>query len=178
MEAAGLTIRDFLAQVEALLPARLPPELRPYQRRQVWSLFQVHYGNPAIHYEVWPQRKTGRLEIGLHFEGVREESYAWAARLAERALEVRSALGPGVELEEWTSSWARLHETWAMNSLTGELAERVAGRLATYIAALQPLLVGADIPVEQAPSPGPEDARPRGSSRHWRRRRRARLPGA
>lgn len=136
-----MRIRDFLLQVYDALPPRLPKALRKHQWRVRWSLLQVYFAEPAVHYEVWVQKRAGRIEIGLHFEGEQEESYRWAEALAPRALEIQAQLGPAVELEEWTQSWTRLHETHRLDGqLTPELAEQVAERLARFIEVLEPMV--------------------------------------
>ncbi len=123
------------------LARELPEPLQDHQWRLRWSMLQVFFQSSTIHYEVWVQRKAGRIEIGLHFESEREESYRWAEALAERSLEIQAQLGPSVELEEWTKSWTRLHETWALEGdLTDELAEGAAARLAQFMAVLEPIL--------------------------------------
>ena len=135
-----MRIRDFLLLVYDALSRQLPEPLREHQWRVRWSLLQVYFDRPIVHYEVWVQRKAGRIEIGLHFEGEREESYRWAEALAPRALEIQAQLGPGVELEEWTQSWTRLHETRPLSGdLSDELAEEVAQRLARFIEVLEPI---------------------------------------
>jgi hypothetical protein len=53
--------------------------------------------------------------------------------------EVMARLGPQVELEEWTSSWTRIHQTLPYDPLSEPLAEEVARRLAEMIAVLQPI---------------------------------------
>jgi hypothetical protein len=135
--------------VHDVLAKRLPKPLRRYEWRVRSSLLQVYFGEPSVHYEVWVQRKTGSIEIGLHFEGEREENYRWAETLAPRSLEIQAKLGPNVELEEWTKSWTRLHEqrrfgggdTWKPSrDLTEELAEDVAERLAAFIETMEPIL--------------------------------------
>jgi hypothetical protein len=136
----AVRIRDFLLQVYDALPPRLPPEFRDHRWRVRWSLLQVYFETPAIHYEVWVQKRARKIEIGLHFEAPRDESYAWAEAFAPLALEVQARLGPGVELEEWTSSWTRLHETRSFEGdLTEELAVDVAERLARFIEVLEPM---------------------------------------
>jgi hypothetical protein len=138
----AVRIRDFLTLVYDSFARRLPTRYREHQWRIRFSFLQVYFTSPAIHYEVWVQRKTGRIEIGLHFEGERDENYRWAAALANRALEIQAQLGPEVELEEWTPAWTRLHETKAIDGKLSEaLAEEVAARLARYIEALEPVLV-------------------------------------
>jgi hypothetical protein len=137
----AMRIRDFLLLTYDALGERLADDYRDHQWRLRWSLLQVYFESPAVHYEAWVQRKTGRIEIGLHFEGEPEANYRWAQALAPRALEIQARLGPGVELEEWTRSWTRLHETRPLaGELTLELAQQVAERLAEFIGALEPIL--------------------------------------
>src|SRR4030042_859375 len=128
-----MRIRDFLMLVQERLEPLLPPSAcggRSFQARVRFTLLQVYFEHPSLHYEVWPQRKTGRIEIGLHFEGEPETNYRWAAVLAERMPEVLAALGPAMELEEWTPAWTRLHQTPPLGALdeseAPEAAERVA----------------------------------------------------
>jgi hypothetical protein len=108
-----------------------------------YAALQAHYGNPRVHYEVWLVRKTGRIEVGLHFEDERERNLRLALALAAHADVLRAAIGPEVELEEWTASWTRLHETLPLGPLTDELCDEVAARLAAIVAATQPLLAEA-----------------------------------
>ena len=141
-------IWQFLQLVHDLLSRRLKGSLREPNLRMQPSLLQVYFDDPAVHYEVWVQRKSRTLEIGLHFEGEREENKRWAQALSRRAPEVRALLGSRVELEEWTRKWTRLHESRSVGgdewhpkqSLTPQLAEEVAERLARYIEAMEPIL--------------------------------------
>src|SRR5262245_26036672 len=96
--------QEFLHAVQERAAARLPEDLRGWNARVMYGALQAHYGNPRVHYEVWLVRKTGRIEVGLHFEEQKEVSYAWAEYLAGYADALRAAIGPDVELEEWTSS--------------------------------------------------------------------------
>jgi len=142
-------LQTFLMHVHDTLAARLPKPLRRYKWRVRSSLLQVYFGEPAVHYEVWVQRKTGTIEVGLHFEGEREENYRWAETLASRAPEILGELGPSVELEEWTQRWTRLHESrpfgggdgWKPSrDLSEELAEQIGERLARFIQVLEPIV--------------------------------------
>lgn len=136
-----MRIRDFLSRVYDALPDLLPASYRDHHWRLRWSTLQVYFDKPSVHYEVWVQKSAGRIEVGLHFEGERDESYAWAEALAPRAIEIQAQLGASVELEEWTASWTRLHETVAIEGkLTEELAGEVARRLARYVEVLEPIL--------------------------------------
>lgn len=136
-----IRIKDFLGLVYDKLPEQLPEALRDHQWRIRWSLLQVYFQKPNVHYEVWVQRKARQIELGLHFEAERDESYRWAEALAPRAIEIQAQLGEHAELEEWTASWTRLHETIHMETdLSEELANEVAARLARYIEVLEPIL--------------------------------------
>ena len=141
-------IAIFLERISDSFARHLPKRLRNCNVRVMPSLIQVDFGDPSVHYEVWVQRKTRALEIGLHFEGERERNYRWAEALAARAPEIQSQLGPQAEIEEWTRKWTRLHETvpvagdeWRpKESLTPALADETARRLARYISVLEPIV--------------------------------------
>ena len=154
--------QEFLHGVRERAAARLPDGLRGWKARVMYAALQTHYGNPRVHYEVWLVRKTGRIEVGLHFEGDKESNHAWAAFLAQHADTLRAAIGPEVELEDWTASWTRLHETLPLGALDETLCDEVAERLAAIVAATQPLLAEA----------GANSPRPRtyhGPKRDWRK---------
>ena len=157
-----IRVRDFMSLVLERATELLPPELRGFSARIRFVWLQLHYWTPKVHYEVWLTRKTGRIEIGLHFEGEREFSYRWAEVMAARMPEVMARLspkatrrgeGPQVELEEWTSSWTRIHQTLPYDPLSEPLAEEVARRLAEMMAVLQPIVEGerASVPPELSP---------------------------
>lgn len=136
-----MRVADFMALLQDRTLELLPPDLREscqHRVRFVW--FQVHFHSPKVHYEVWLARKNERIEIGLHFEGPQEFSYAWAGLIAEHMSEIQSQLGPDYELEEWTASWARLHETVPYDPPTPELADEIATRFARLIAVCQPIV--------------------------------------
>ena len=135
---------EFLSAVRERAAAQLPPDLRGWRARIMYASLQAHYGNPRVHYEVWLVRKTGRVEIGLHFEADQESNREWAGHLAGHADTLRAAIGPAVELEEWTASWTRLHETLPLGPLDDQLCDDVAGRLATIVTTTQPLLAETD----------------------------------
>jgi len=135
-----MRVAEFMSLVQERTLALLPEELRGWTARirSVW--LQIHYHTPKVHYEVWLTRKTGRIEIGLHFEGVRDFSYRWAELIAPYMPEIQARLGPHVELEEWTASWTRVHQTLRYDPLTEPLAEEAACRLAETITVLQPIV--------------------------------------
>ncbi|MEE8346308.1 MAG: hypothetical protein V3S20_03070 [Dehalococcoidia bacterium] len=135
-----MRVRDFMSLVLERTTERLPPELRRFDARIRFVWLQIHFWTPNVHYEVWLTRKTERIEIGLHFEGEREFSYRWAEVMAARMTEVQAQLGPRVELEEWTSSWTRIHQTIPYDPLSEPLADEVARLLAETISVLQPIV--------------------------------------
>ncbi len=168
-----MRVHDFMSLVLERTTALLPDDLRRFTARIRFVWLQLHYHSPNVHYEVWLTRKTGRIEIGLHFEGPREFSYRWAELLAPCMPEIQARLGPQVELEEWTSSWARIHQTLPYDPLSDTLADEVARRLADTIIVLQPMVERQRVHVpeelEQAAL-----ARPLGSRRFGGLRRRRR----
>ena len=135
-----MRFHEFLLRVRELAEAQLPADAPRLQERLRPSLIQLYRDDPRLHYEVWIQRKTGRIEVGLHFEGERETNYRWAEALGRHALELRARLGHGVELEEWTRSWTRLHRTLPLRKLDDELAQEVAEDLARLIQVMEPIL--------------------------------------
>ncbi len=137
---SSLKISDFLALVHEGIVAALGPKLDGMEMRQRFGYLQYYRGSPAIHYEVWAQRKTSRLEIGLHFEGERDRNYEAAELLAMRAPDVQASVGPEYELEEWTQSWTRLHRSFDAETLTPELAAEAAARVVALIRGMEPIL--------------------------------------
>lgn len=139
--ARGLTIRDFLALVDEAVRSRLGENRDGMHMRQRFGYVQYYHDDSTIHYEIWVQRKTTRIELGLHFEGPdRDRNYAIAAALADRASEVIAAIGPEYELEEWTPQWTRLHRTLPAPTLTPELAADIADEAIALITGMSPLL--------------------------------------
>ena len=136
----SLRIRDFLAEVHAGVVAGLGADLDGLEVRQRFGYLQYYRGSPDIHYEVWAQRKTSRVEIGLHFEGERDRNYEAAELLAMRAPDVQARIGTEYELEEWTQSWTRLHRSFAAETLTPELAAESAARVIKLIRGMEPII--------------------------------------
>jgi hypothetical protein len=153
----SLTIRDFLALVDDGVRDALGRDYASFESRQRFGYVQYWRGDPFqgggrraaqsgwMHYEIWVQRKTQRLEIGLHFEGDRERSYAAAALLADHMPAVIDAIGPDYELEEWTPSWTRLHRSFAAPSLTPDLAAEAAEHAAALIEGMEPIITKLEL---------------------------------
>ncbi|MBM3947910.1 MAG: hypothetical protein FJ312_01460 [SAR202 cluster bacterium] len=138
---AALKSRDFLAEVVELTQMQLPDGLRDVQVvGPVFSLVKLHYGDPAVHYEVWLQRRAGLVEVGLHFEGAPDANARQLAALSRHAEEIVDSLGPTVELEQWTASWTRVHEHLRMEALDEDLLLVVSQRLAAFVRVLEPMV--------------------------------------
>ena len=138
--ANSLTIRDFLALVHGGVTKAFGPAIDGLSSRQRFGYLQYYRGDAAIHYEIWVQRKTARMEIGLHFEGERDRNYAAAELLAMRAPDIVAAVGPEYELEEWTERWTRLHRSFAAPVLTEELANEAISRVVALIRGMEPII--------------------------------------
>ena len=132
--------REFLFSCEDQAMARLPAGFPQPERRVMWTILQLHYGAPEIHFELQPQVSRGIVELGLHFEGPVEANEAAALLLAERIGDVLPPLGEGWELEEWTASWRRLHRPFPFERLDGTLAREVADAFARLLLTLAPLV--------------------------------------
>jgi hypothetical protein len=138
------------------------------------ALAQLYFEVPHQHYEVWLRRQVGLLELGLHFEGPREENLRRLAAVADAMPEVLAGLGGNPEVEEWTESWTRVHEVCPCDALDEDFARRTGERLAAYVAVLEPIVR----PLGPMPAPVRREYEP-GRGR-WDRRRRERrgTPGA
>lgn len=166
-----LKAREFVFYCEDLALASLPKGFPRPERKVMWTILQMHYGNPNAHFELQPQPSRGQVELGLHFEGPAEKNDLWALALSERACELMAALGPGWELEHWTASWRRLHRVFPFETLTTELAREVAEQMANALQVLQPFAAACAGDYE----PPTIVAQPQGAGHrreHWRRARR------
>jgi hypothetical protein len=163
----ALKAREFLFLCEDQALAALPAGFPLPERRVMWTILQLHYGDPTVHFELQPHVGRGVIELGLHLEGPVEANDLWAARLAANAVELMAVLGPGWELEEWTASWRRLHRVFRFTSLTAELAREVAADLTRALVALHPVVRHATTPPPVAAQPKTGDRR----SSDWRHRR-------
>ncbi len=167
-----MRVAEFMSLVQEEALSQLPHSTREGLTARIrFTWLQVHYHTPRVHYEVWLARKTGRIEIGLHFEGPREFSYRWAELIAPHMPEIQARLGPQMELEEWTASWARVHQTVPYDPLSPPLAAEVARLLAETITVLQPMveLERGNVPAELEQIREPPRGATRGRFAHRRR---------
>ncbi|MCA9824004.1 MAG: hypothetical protein KC482_10950 [Dehalococcoidia bacterium] len=165
-----LKAREFLFACEDRAMAQLPSSVPQPERKVMWTILQLHYGDPFVHFEIQPQVSRGQVELGLHFEGVLDKNEEWAQRIANLAAPIAGTLGPAWELEEWTASWRRLHRVFHFDRLTSVLASEVAEQYALLIGTLHPVVreglevIGQSKPHQPAPSTGT-------GGRRWQRQR-------
>jgi hypothetical protein len=152
--ATALKAREFLFRVEHDALSRLEGPLPP-QRKLMWNTLQLHYGDPAVHFELQPMMSRGLVEVGLHFEGAVEVNDRWAAVIADAAPAIVPLMGPGWELEVWTASWRRLHRAYPFERLTADFAEEVAEGFARLITVTGALVASATVPAPRAARPAP-----------------------
>lgn len=144
MPASSTSPRDrFLEAVPEAVRRALPPELRRFRVRKRWSLVQLSYGAPRLHYEIWLRTPADLIELGLHLEADATTNARVLEQIADHALEVRDALGPACDLEAWTSTWGRVHTVLPLTPLDDQRLETCAGWLARCIVTLQPLVEAA-----------------------------------
>ena len=135
-----LKAREFLFYTEDLAMAALPADFPRPERKVMWTILQLHFGDPKVHFELQPQPSRRQVELGLHFEGPVEANDRWAEHIATNAGHVLCELGPRWELEVWTPSWRRLHRTFRFGALTTDLGREVAAEFAKALQCLHPLI--------------------------------------
>ena len=110
---------------------------------QLWS------GNKQLHYEAWIRDRLGVIEIGLHFEADALTNARLLAAFRARERAIRRALGADVRFDTWDKGWARVWEPVALVPLDQAFLEKIGGRIAAYVRALEPLL-RAEVPSDVA----------------------------
>jgi hypothetical protein len=131
---------EFFGELRKGVKAKVPPPLRKFNSaRGRGRLVKLHFGRSEFHYEAWHHTGDGRLEIGLHFEGSREENQDAFEFFRAHVIEIKSQL-PRAELEPWDRGWCRLYETLPAPQLDDDVLDRAVDCLSGYIVALQPFL--------------------------------------
>ncbi|HEV2967113.1 MAG TPA: hypothetical protein VG009_03335 [Candidatus Dormibacteraeota bacterium] len=131
---------DFFGGLRKGVKASLPAPLRTFSSaRGRGRLMKLHFGHPEFHYEAWHHTGDGRLEIGLHFEGSRDENQEAFDFFRAHVLEIKAQL-PRAELEPWDRGWTRLYETLPAVQLDEGVLDGAIERMSDYIVTLQPLL--------------------------------------
>ncbi|MDQ4075051.1 MAG: hypothetical protein M3220_02255 [Chloroflexota bacterium] len=147
-----LTAKAFRAELPKQVRTHLPAEWHNFKHRSHFSLVQFWYDEPAFHFEVWPQRKRGLIEVGLHLEHREAGRNAALHRFFDRHfLEIRHELG-AIWLEKWDRGWHKLYKTFPFARYNEALLKTVSQEAARQIVVLQPFLREA---LEKSPpSPG------------------------
>jgi hypothetical protein len=130
---------QFFRELPDAVRALLPSELRDFTYRPRGSLAQLYFRDPRVHYEAWFHWRTGRLELGLHFERTERDNERLFEEFDRRMVEIKGELGQSIELERWDHGWARLYETWPCDKVDRSFRDHVTGRLAQIIAVSQPI---------------------------------------
>ena len=151
-----LDSRTFLRGVVEKVQEEISADFPPIHSTAYSYMAQLWSGNKQLHYEAWIRERLGVIEVGLHFEAdtLTNARLLAAFRAHERA--IQRALGPDVRIETWDKGWARVWEPVALATLDPAFVERIGGRIAAYVTALEPLL-RAEVPSDVAWS----EARPR-----------------
>ena len=140
-----MRIQQFQVSLVDKTKKHLPRSLKNFEARSFFSTVKLAYKNPKVHFEVWVRGKEKLVEVGLHFEDTKETNDALFAYFNLHAFEIHHELGAQVEIEQWTSSWSRVHQVVPYDSLDTKLVETIAKKLARMIAVLQPLLEKSDL---------------------------------
>lgn len=131
---------EFFGELRKGVKARVPAPLRKFNSaRGRGRLVKLHFGRSEFHYEAWHHTGDGRLEIGLHFEGSREENQDAFEFFRAHVIEIKAQL-PRAELEPWDRGWCRLYETLRAPQLDEDVLDTAIGCLSGYIVTLQPFL--------------------------------------
>jgi hypothetical protein len=152
----GLDSRTFLRGVVDLVLEEIPANCSPIHSIAYSNQAKLWSGNKQLHYEAWIRDRLGVIEIGLHFEADTLTNARLLAAFRAHEGAIRRTLGPHVRIETWDKGWARVWEPVALATLDRAFVERVGGRIAAYVTALEPLL-RAEVPADVAWS----EARPR-----------------
>ena len=135
---------EFLQRCADDVRAALPAQYAGFETLNMGFLIKIFYGSPGgkvpgVHYEV-ALRNNGFVEIGLHFEAGKQTNDRLLRYFSDHALDVISQLGPQVEIEQWTKSWGRVHQTLPYTTPNEHLLSLVSKRMAGMITVLQPML--------------------------------------
>jgi hypothetical protein len=141
--------KAFYAGIVEHLRATLPRELREFRHRGDFNLMKVWFDHYRVHYEVVIDQQIGKIELGLHFEDGPASSLAFLSLLDRRILEIKDRLGPEIELERWTQSWARIYVLRPLTAIDEGVTRECADRLALMIGYLQPIIAASGIPLER-----------------------------
>lgn len=135
-----LNTNDFLTHVLEQVRARLSPQLQELHSQHLGWQVKLWADEPMIHFELWPHRARGRVELGLHFETRNPaRNLCLLDCVAEELLFLKEALGQSLEAEPWDKGWTRLYITYPLERLSPDAAAHLAEVFATFIETLEPV---------------------------------------
>ena len=132
-----------------MVHAETPAGLPRFHASAYSYMAQMWSGNKQLHYEAWIRDRLGVIEVGLHFEADALTNARLLAAFRARERAIRRALGADVRIEAWDKGWARVWEPVELATLDRDFLERVGGRIAAYVSALEPMLQ-AEVPSDVA----------------------------
>jgi len=144
-----LDSRTFLRGVVERVQEEIPADFPPIHSTALSYMAQLWSGNKQLRYEAWIRDRMGVMELGLHFEADALTNARLLAAFRARERAIRRALGAEVRIEPWDRGWARVWEPIALAPLDRAFLERIGGRIAAYVIALEPLLQ-AEVPADVA----------------------------
>ena len=141
--------KAFYSGIVRALQTDLPADLRQFRHRGDFNLKKIWFTDYRVHYEVVIDQQIDKIELGLHFEDGPASSLAFLALLDSRILEIKDRLGPEVELERWTQSWARIYQLRPLTAIDDKVCTHCATRLTAMISVLQPIVAESGIRLER-----------------------------
>lgn len=144
---SALSETAFVNTLPDILRPLLPPALQGFQVRRPWSLLQIHFGEPSLHYEVArvgqrPGRAITGWELGFHCEARDHHLNRLLLDGFRRHLfEIKATLGDTIEAEMWDRGWTKIYEVYPDEALTEAYRAAVAARLAQIITCIHPVFV-------------------------------------
>jgi hypothetical protein len=141
--------KAFYEGIVRRLKSELPMELCDFRHRGDFNLMKIWFDHYRVHYEVVIDQQIGKIELGLHFEDGPASTLAFLALLDARILEIKDLLGPEIELERWTQSWARIYQLRPLAHIDERVCTDCAERLAAMISVLQPIVAQSGIRLER-----------------------------
>jgi hypothetical protein len=130
---------EFLQYFVTGVRTAAPPQYQQFEARHQGSLVKLYFGDLGIHYEL-ALRSDGLAELGLHFESDKTTNDRLLRFFSRQTFEIIAELGPQVEVEQWTKTWGRVHQTVAYASPSEHLLTISIERMAAMIRVLQPIL--------------------------------------
>lgn len=130
----------FLAAVAREVSTYFEQHGNPVRSRVRSHLAQLWWGSDSsVHYEMAIHERSGRIELGLHFESNTTRNRSLYAGFDRYLLEIQNALGDGIWLEDWDKGWVRLYETQPLAPLDEARVYALAGRFCEIMECLQPI---------------------------------------